>query len=130
MSTFAKAAMDNIAKMARKQHLDEARQLYLDGWRGQVVIENSDGGKRYVDLRNHDKQKASTMKLAKSIGKRIKQRRLDLELDADTVCKSTKLSRGHLYTLENGSSAPNSATLVKLSKALSVSADWLLGLEK
>lgn len=60
------------------------------------------------------------------IGKRIKQRRLELELTQAMLKEKTSISSGNLSGIENGDTLPSAQALVRLGEALNCSVDWIL----
>jgi transcriptional regulator with XRE-family HTH domain len=69
--------------------------------------------------------------LATAIGARIRQRRLQLDLNqADLRTKmetnSVHVTRAKLSRIENGQRLPDAAALIALSTSLEVSCNWLL----
>jgi len=62
-----------------------------------------------------------------SVGSRIKEKRLELKWTRDKLAYEAKISDKFLYDLEVGKKGMSAETLHKLSRALGVSADWLLG---
>ena len=61
-----------------------------------------------------------------AIGKRLKSRRVTLEMTREKLAARAKISDKFLYELERGNKGMSAQTLLKLSRALDVSADWLL----
>lgn len=61
-----------------------------------------------------------------SIGIRIKMRRKEIGLTQPQVKQLTGISSGTLSDIENGKSLPATPSLIKLSKALDCSIDWIL----
>lgn len=60
------------------------------------------------------------------IGKRIKNRRLELNLTQADIRRETGISTGNLSGIENGSSAPSASALCELSRVLKCSTDYIL----
>lgn len=60
------------------------------------------------------------------IGKRIKNRRLELKLTQADIRRETGISTGNLSGIENGSSAPSASALCELSRVLNCSIDYIL----
>ena len=66
-----------------------------------------------------------------TIGRRIRQRRRALDITQEKFEEITGIKQSHLSALESGRiKIVKSDTLVKLARALQVSADWLLGLQE
>ncbi|MEF2968329.1 helix-turn-helix domain-containing protein [Paenibacillus sp. M1] len=61
-----------------------------------------------------------------TIGERIKGKRKELKLTLKDINKLTGISTGNMSDLENDKYAPSVANLLLISKALSVSIDWLV----
>lgn len=61
-----------------------------------------------------------------SIGNRIKKKRLELMLTRERLAQMANISDKFLYDIEVGKKGMSAETLYKLTKALAVSADWLL----
>lgn len=61
-----------------------------------------------------------------SIGKRISARREQLKLTQEQIADMTGLTENQLSGLENGKAMPQSETVVKLSKVLQTSTDYIL----
>lgn len=62
----------------------------------------------------------------KTIGTRIKQRRIELGLKQNEIKASVGISSGNLSDIENGNRAPSMITLYKLSQILNCSIDWIV----
>ena len=62
----------------------------------------------------------------KSIGERIKKRRIELNLTQTDIHKECGISSGNLSELENGNRTPALLTLYKLSRVLKSSIDWIV----
>lgn len=60
------------------------------------------------------------------IGKRIKQRRLELGYTQSFIYSKTGISTGNLSGIEKGSSAPSASALCELSRILECSVDYIL----
>lgn len=60
------------------------------------------------------------------IGKRIKNRRLELKLTQTDIRRETGISTGNLSGIENGVSAPSASALCELSRVLNCSIDYIL----
>lgn len=60
------------------------------------------------------------------IGKRIRNRRLELNLTQADIRRETGISTGNLSGIENGSSAPSASALCELSRVLKCSTDYIL----
>ena len=66
-----------------------------------------------------------------TIGRRIRQRRRALDITQEKFEEMTGIKQSHLSALESDRiKIVKSDTLVKLARALQVSADWLLGLHE
>lgn len=61
-----------------------------------------------------------------SIGKRIKTQRKKLGLTQLQIKELTGISSGTLSDIENGNALPATPSLIKLSKILNCSIDWIL----
>lgn len=61
-----------------------------------------------------------------SIGKRVKQRRKELNLTQTQIKAETGISSGNLSDIENGIKLPSTPTLLSLSQILNCSIDWIL----
>ncbi len=61
-----------------------------------------------------------------SIGKRVKQRRKELNLTQTQIKAQTGISSGNLSDIENGVKLPSTPTLLSLSQVLNCSTDWIL----
>lgn len=69
--------------------------------------------------------------LAVAIGRRIRQRRDELQIEqkdlrARLELKGIFISRSELSRIEQGQSLPDAAEIVELARALNVSCEWLL----
>ena len=64
--------------------------------------------------------------MAEAIGKRIRARRLRLDLTQDEVCDATGLSKGFYSDIENDKTNMSVANVVRVADALSVSVEWLI----
>lgn len=60
------------------------------------------------------------------IGKRVKQRRKELNITQTQIQQVTNISPGNLSNIENGKYLPSTPALIELSKALQCSIDWIL----
>ncbi len=61
------------------------------------------------------------------IGARLKQARLARKLSQPQLAEAADISVSFLSNLENGRQVMNIKTLISLTDALNISADWLLG---
>ncbi len=61
-----------------------------------------------------------------SIGERIKSQRKKLGLTQPQIKELADISSGTLSDIENGKALPATPSLIKLSKALKCSIDWIL----
>ncbi|MCZ7647988.1 MAG: helix-turn-helix domain-containing protein [Planctomycetota bacterium] len=61
-----------------------------------------------------------------NVGERIKQRRQELGWTQDHLCAKAGLSKSFLSELENGKRSVSAANLLDISRALSVSLDFLM----
>ena len=59
-------------------------------------------------------------------GKRIKNRRLELNLTQSDIKQKTGISTGNLSDIERGRSAPSASALCELSDVLECSVDYIL----
>lgn len=64
--------------------------------------------------------------ICERIGAKVRQRRDELRLSLDELAALTELSKTGLWQVEKGRSEPSAGTVVRLCRALRVSADWLL----
>lgn len=62
----------------------------------------------------------------KEIGKRIKDRRKELNFTTTDIKNQVGISVGNLSEIENGHKIPSSKTIIKLSEILDCSIDYLL----
>ena len=62
----------------------------------------------------------------KEIGDRIKQKRLDMQYTREKLANIAGISDKFLYDIEIGNKGMSAETLYKISKALDISADWIL----
>lgn len=62
------------------------------------------------------------------VGQRIRQRIEEMDIDQADVARATGLSSQRLNNYIQGRRPPDIESLVKIAKALRVSADWLVGL--
>ena len=60
------------------------------------------------------------------LGKRIKNRRLELKLTQSDIKQKTGISTGNLSDIERGRSAPSASALCELSDVLECSVDYIL----
>ena len=60
------------------------------------------------------------------VGKRIKNRRLELNLTQSDIKQKTGISTGNLSDIERGRSAPSASALCELSDVLECSVDYIL----
>lgn len=63
------------------------------------------------------------------LSERINEAFIDSNLTITDVCRRTRIERSTFYNYLGGS-IPNAFNLMKMAKAMNVSADWLLGLSK
>lgn len=61
-----------------------------------------------------------------SLGARLRKRRLATDLTIEALSKRTGIAKSFLSQVENGISQPTALPLLNLSRALGVTADWLL----
>jgi transcriptional regulator with XRE-family HTH domain len=61
-----------------------------------------------------------------SVGKKIKERRLELGLTREKLSELTQISDKFIYDIEVGKKGMNAYTLFKIAKALGVTMDWLV----
>lgn len=61
-----------------------------------------------------------------TIGQRIRQRRMQLNITQTQIQEKTGISSGNLSGMENGKYLPSTAALLELSKILNCSIDWIL----
>lgn len=66
--------------------------------------------------------------ICERIGARVRQRREELRLSLAELAERTEVSKTHLWQVEKGLSEPGVGVIVRLCRALGVSADWLLGI--
>lgn len=62
----------------------------------------------------------------KGVGSRLRQKIIALGITQSTLCKQTNLSKNAMSNYINGNRIPDTTAIYKLSKALSVSVEWLL----
>lgn len=62
----------------------------------------------------------------KTIGARIKARRIELGLKQTQIKDSVGISSGNLSEIENGNRTPSMITLFRLSEILNCSIDWIV----
>lgn len=60
------------------------------------------------------------------IGKRIKERRMELQITQTQIQKQTNITSGNLSCIENGKYLPSAIALIELSRVLNCSVDWIL----
>ena len=60
------------------------------------------------------------------VGKRIKARRIELNLKQLQIKDKTGISSGNLSDIENGKKLPSAQALIALSETLQCSIDWIL----
>lgn len=60
------------------------------------------------------------------IGKRIKERRLELHITQTEISQKTSISSGNLSSIENAKYMPSAQAIVELSQILDCTTDWLL----
>jgi len=65
-----------------------------------------------------------------SIGERMRSRREQKGMTRDELAKAVDMSLTALYMYETGKQVPSTVPIVKIAKALDVSVDYLVGLEK
>lgn len=65
---------------------------------------------------------------AVSIGNRIKQRRIQLEMSQQDLADILRTTQQQIYRYEAGKNNPTSDVIIAVAKALDTSTDWLLGL--
>lgn len=73
--------------------------------------------------------KADPSPLMERIGALVRDLRQDRQLSLAKLANMTDLSTAHLWAVEKGKSEPGAAVIVRLCRALAVSADVLLGIE-
>lgn len=61
-----------------------------------------------------------------TIGGRIRERRLRLDLTQDAVCDATGLSKGFYSDIENDKTNMSVANVIRVADALDVSVEWLV----
>lgn len=64
------------------------------------------------------------------IGKRIKTAMIERDISAKELEISCGMGQGHISRITTGINEPSASSLVKIAKALDVSADYLLGLKE
>lgn len=62
----------------------------------------------------------------KTIGERIKTRRLELNLKQNDIKDAVGISSGNLSEIENGNRTPSMVTLYRLADVLECSIDWIV----
>lgn len=60
------------------------------------------------------------------IGERIKKRRKELNLTHTQIKEETGISSGNMSSIESGKTLPSASALIKLSKTLNCSIDWMI----
>ena len=60
------------------------------------------------------------------IGRRIKQKRLEIKYTREKLANAACISDKFLYDIEVGNKGMSAETLLNISKALDISADWIL----
>lgn len=60
------------------------------------------------------------------IGERIKKRRKELNLTHTQIKEETGISSGNMSSIESGKTLPSASALIKLSKTLNCSIDWMV----
>jgi transcriptional regulator with XRE-family HTH domain len=65
--------------------------------------------------------------ICERIGRRINEERKAKRLSLDALAERTELSKTYLWELEKGRCEPGAGTIVRLCRALGISADSLLG---
>lgn len=68
--------------------------------------------------------------LAERIGQRVREKRKHMGLSLDKLCARTELSKPFLSDVENGKQLPGAASILRLCRALGLSADVLLGVNE
>lgn len=66
------------------------------------------------------------MAVAETIGRRIRERRLRLDLTQDEVCDAAGLSKGFYSDIENDKTNMSVANVIRVADALTVSVEWLI----
>lgn len=66
------------------------------------------------------------MNESKTVGDRIRARRMDLAWTQDALAAKADISKGFLSDLENGKREVGAANLLKIAQALSVTLDYLM----
>lgn len=64
--------------------------------------------------------------LITGIGERIKKRRKELNLTHTQIKEETGISSGNMSSIESGKTLPSASALIKLSKTLNCSIDWMV----
>ena len=64
--------------------------------------------------------------LITGIGERIKKRRKELNLTHTQIKEETGISSGNMSSIESGKTIPSASALIKLSKTLNCSIDWMV----
>ena len=83
--------------------------------------------KKHVDYTEFDSLKLSDEERRKQFGARIKSMRKSLELTQADLAKKIGVTKQAITTYETGIREPSFRNLIKLSRALNVTTDWLLG---
>lgn len=68
--------------------------------------------------------------LCERIGERVRARREGLRLSLRELSERTGLSVAHLHAVEHGRTEPGAGTILRLCRALRLSADVLLGVDE
>jgi len=83
--------------------------------------------KKHVDYTEFDSLKLSDEERRKQFGARIKSMRKSLGLTQADLAKKIGVTKQAITTYETGIREPSFRNLIKLSRALNVTTDWLLG---
>lgn len=83
--------------------------------------------KNNVDSTEFDSLKLSDEERRKQFGARIKSTRKSLGLTQADLAKKIGVTKQAITTYETGIREPSFRNLIKLSRALNVTTDWLLG---
>lgn len=62
-----------------------------------------------------------------SIGQKIKERRVSLEITQETVANRLNVNPSHISNIENGRANPSLTALVKIANILTCSVDYFIG---
>ena len=65
-----------------------------------------------------------------SVGKRIKNRRKEMQMSQDDLASKIRITQATLSIYENGKGLPAADTIIQLATALDVSPNWLLGYDE